>query len=52
MVLMSEGTRIAIQNMTWGGNQGFQTPIQDETFHVKDFGVYGNTHSERKLTCE
>lgn len=50
MVLISEGTRIAIQNMTWGGSQGFQTPIENETFTVKDMGVYGNTHEERGLT--
>jgi len=50
MVLIAEGTRVAIQNMTWGGKQGVQTPIENETFHVKDFGVYGNTHTERGLT--
>jgi hypothetical protein len=37
--------------MTWGGAQGFQTPIEDETFILKDMGVYGNTHTERNLTC-
>jgi hypothetical protein len=52
MILLSEGTRIAIQNMTWGGAQGFQTPIEPETFTVPGFGVYGNAHSERNLTCE
>ncbi|KDR75252.1 hypothetical protein GALMADRAFT_211511 [Galerina marginata CBS 339.88] len=31
-ILIAEGTRIAIQNMTWGGAQGFQTPIESETF--------------------
>ncbi|KAA1465940.1 alpha/beta-hydrolase [Dentipellis sp. KUC8613] len=49
-ILLAEGTRIAIQNMTWGGAQGFQTPIQNESFHVKDMGVYGNMHQERGLT--
>lgn len=49
-ILVAEGTRIAIQNMTWGGAQGFQTPIEPETFTVKDMGVYGNTHTERGLT--
>lgn len=39
-----------IRNMTWGGKQGFQTPIQDETFTVKNMGVFGNMHTERKLT--
>ncbi|TFY81154.1 hypothetical protein EWM64_g2853 [Hericium alpestre] len=49
-ILVAEGTRIAIQNMTWGGAQGFQNPIENETFTVKDIGVYGNTHEERGLT--
>ncbi len=39
------------RNMTWNGLQGFQTPIEDETFQLKDFGVFGNTHTERGLTC-
>jgi len=50
MILISEGTRIAIQNMTWNGMQGFQTPIEEETFSVKNMGTYGNTHTERGLT--
>ncbi|KAJ7729524.1 alpha/beta-hydrolase [Mycena maculata] len=49
-ILVAEGTRIAIQNMTWNGLQGFQTPIEPETFTVKNMGVYGNTHTERGLT--
>lgn len=40
------------RNMTWNGAQGFQTPIEPETFSVNNFGVFGNTHSERGLTCE
>ncbi|KAJ7072612.1 alpha/beta-hydrolase [Mycena amicta] len=50
MILMSEGTRIAIQNMTWNGLQGFQTPIVPETFTVQNMGVFGNEHTERGLT--
>lgn len=50
-ILVAEGTRIAIQNMTWNGAQGFQTPIENETFTVKNFGVFGNEHTERGLTC-
>nr|GAT57790.1 carboxypeptidase Cpds [Mycena chlorophos] len=55
MILIAEGTRIAIQNMTWGGLQGFQTPIEPESFVVDSplagvQGVYGNTHTERGLT--
>ena len=43
--------------MTWNGKQGFQKPIEDETFIVNDHvqgvhGVYGNMHQERGLTCE
>ncbi|THH16251.1 hypothetical protein EW146_g4361 [Bondarzewia mesenterica] len=38
------------RNMTWGGAQGFRTPIENETFSVENFGVYGNMHQERKLT--
>ncbi|TFY81162.1 hypothetical protein EWM64_g2854 [Hericium alpestre] len=49
-VILAEGTRLAIQNMTWGGAQGFQTPIMNESFAVNDFGIYGNMHQERKLT--
>jgi carboxypeptidase D len=50
MILIAEGTRIAIQNMTWGGLQGFQSPIEAESFHVKNMGVYGSMHQERGLT--
>ncbi|KAJ3827452.1 alpha/beta-hydrolase [Lentinula raphanica] len=49
-ILVAEGTRIAIQNMTWNGAQGFQTPIEPETFTVNNFGVFGNEHTERGLT--
>ncbi|KAI5118653.1 hypothetical protein M0805_002573 [Coniferiporia weirii] len=49
-ILVAEGTRIAIQNMTWNGAQGFQTPIEPETFTVQNMGVYGNEHTERGLT--
>ncbi|KAL1746186.1 Alpha/Beta hydrolase protein [Schizophyllum fasciatum] len=55
MILIAEGTRIAIQNMTWAGAQGFQTPIEPESFVVDDailgvHGVYGSLHQERNLT--
>ncbi|KAL0956002.1 hypothetical protein HGRIS_002178 [Hohenbuehelia grisea] len=49
-ILVAEGTRIAIQNMTWSGAQGFQTPIEPESFTVKNFGVFGSEHTERGLT--
>ena len=40
------------RNMTWNGKQGFQTPIEDESFIVENMGVFGNMHQERGLTCE
>ncbi|KAE9408693.1 alpha/beta-hydrolase [Gymnopus androsaceus JB14] len=49
-ILVAEGTRIAIQNMTWNGAQGFQTPIENQSFTVENFGVFGNEHTERGLT--
>lgn len=38
--------------MTWGGAQGFQTPIEPESFTVDGFGVFGHAHTERNLTCK
>ncbi|KDQ52024.1 hypothetical protein JAAARDRAFT_40628 [Jaapia argillacea MUCL 33604] len=49
-VLIAEGTRIVIQNMTWNGKQGFQTPIQNDSFIVPGMGAMGTAHSERGLT--
>lgn len=49
-LLIAEGARIAIQNMTWGGQQGFQTPILNDSFVVDGFGALGTTHTERGLT--
>ena len=59
-VLISNGTLLAIQNMTWGGEQGFQKPIKDDfyvPYHndsqiatLAASGVMGRTHTERKLT--
>lgn len=49
-ILVAEGTRIAIQNMTWNGLQGFQTPIEPDTFIVDNMGNFGNLHQERGLT--
>lgn len=46
--VLANGTRLTIQNMTWGGLQGFQTPItQQIIFDGKPNGVQ---HSERGLT--
>ncbi|KAG2134925.1 Alpha/Beta hydrolase protein [Suillus bovinus] len=48
--LIADGTRITIQNMTWNGLQGFQTPIANDSFIVDGVGAYGSMHSERGLT--
>ncbi|KAG1805923.1 Alpha/Beta hydrolase protein [Suillus variegatus] len=47
---IADGDRIAIQNMTWNGLQGFQTPIADDSFIVDGVGAYGSIHSNRGLT--
>ncbi|KAI0343371.1 alpha/beta-hydrolase [Trametopsis cervina] len=49
-ILVAEGTRIAIQNMTWNGLQGFQSPIEPDNFLVENMGSFGNMHQERGLT--
>jgi hypothetical protein len=36
--------------MTWNGNQGFQTPIQNDSFIVEGVGALGTAHTERGLT--
>ncbi|KDQ17593.1 hypothetical protein BOTBODRAFT_29764 [Botryobasidium botryosum FD-172 SS1] len=48
MILLSEGTRIMIQNLTFGGMQGFQTPIAN-VLNVEGLGEMGLWHEERKL---
>lgn len=35
---------------TGNGLQGFQTPIQNDSFIVDGVGALGNMHSERGLT--
>lgn len=59
-VLISDGTLLAIQNMTWGGKMGFQSRPADPLYvpyHSNDdftnlagAGVMGTAHSERGLT--
>ncbi|KAL5116457.1 hypothetical protein ACEQ8H_005693 [Pleosporales sp. CAS-2024a] len=59
-VLLHNGTLLAIQNMTWGGLQGFQKAPKDPFFvpyhndvsfaSLSAQGVMGTTHTERKLT--
>lgn len=59
-VLLYNGTLMTIQNMTWGGKQGFQKQPEGDLFvpyHVEasqstlaGSGIMGVTHTERKLT--
>jgi carboxypeptidase D len=54
MVLISNGTLLMIQNMTWNGAQGFTSKPSDP-FYVRPAtfaasGVLGTTHTERGLT--
>lgn len=59
-VLNADGTILAIQNMTWGGKQGFQSrpssPLfvpfhsNDDIPNMAGAGVMGTTHTERGLT--
>ncbi|KIL59166.1 hypothetical protein M378DRAFT_15030 [Amanita muscaria Koide BX008] len=49
-VLIADGARIAIQNMTWAGKQGFQTPIANDSFIVDGIGALGTVHEERGFT--
>ncbi|PUU76668.1 Alpha/Beta hydrolase protein [Tuber borchii] len=48
---IANGTLLAIQNMTWGGKQGFQTkPVEPFIVPYDDQGTMGVVHTERKLT--
>ncbi|KAH9873230.1 hypothetical protein J1614_005628 [Plenodomus biglobosus] len=59
-ILLYNGTLLAIQNMTWGGMQGFQSPPTDDFYvpyhddlsltSLSAKGVMGKWHTERKLT--
>ena len=60
MVLISNGTLLMIQNMTWNGAQGFSKKPSDPfyvPYHEEQSlstlaasGVLGTTHTERGLT--
>ncbi len=60
MVLISNGTLLMIQNMTWNGAQGFASkpsdpfyvPYHDDPSEstLAAAGVFGTTHTERGLT--
>ncbi|KAI0285118.1 Alpha/Beta hydrolase protein [Russula aff. rugulosa BPL654] len=49
-VYIAEGARIVLQNMTWGGKQGFQKPITLDSFILDDVGAFGSVQTERGLT--
>ncbi|KAF2840231.1 alpha/beta-hydrolase [Patellaria atrata CBS 101060] len=59
-ILMSEGALMMIQNLTWGGMQGFQEKPCDPFFvpyhadvpldSLASAGIMGTTHTERGLT--
>lgn len=59
-VLIANGTLLTIQNMTWGGQLGFQSPPtapmyipfhdDNELSSIAGAGVMGTVHSERGLT--
>ncbi|KAE8843103.1 hypothetical protein HRS9139_02400 [Pyrenophora teres f. teres] len=59
-ILLYNGTLMAIQNMTWGGVQGFQKPPTDDFYvpyhtdlsltSLSAKGIMGKTITERKLT--
>ncbi|KAI4655136.1 uncharacterized protein J4E79_008201 [Alternaria viburni] len=59
-ILLYNGTLMAIQNMTWGGMQGFQNPPVDDFYvpyhddlsltSLSAKGLMGKTITERKLT--
>ncbi|PWW79443.1 alpha/beta-hydrolase [Tuber magnatum] len=49
--LSINGSLLAIQNMTWGGKQGFQTkPAEPFIVPYDNQGTIGVVHTERKLT--
>ena len=60
MILLANGSMLAIQNMTWGGELGFQERPSKPMFvpyhstenmgSIAGGGVYGTTHTERGLT--
>jgi len=49
-ILIAEGTRIVLQNMTWNGLQGFHTPLKTDSLVVDGVGPLGHVQSERGLT--
>lgn len=41
---------MVIDDCTGGGKQGFQSPIQNDSFIVDGIGAIGTMHTERGLT--
>lgn len=48
-ILIAEGARLVLQNMTWGGKQGFQHAPKPDSFIVDGMGALGTVQNERKL---
>ncbi|KAL7270999.1 hypothetical protein RUND412_006276 [Rhizina undulata] len=50
-ILVANGTLLSIQNMTWNGEQGFQTPpVEPFVVPYDGQGTLGKVHTERSLT--
>ncbi|EKM76102.1 hypothetical protein AGABI1DRAFT_45474 [Agaricus bisporus var. burnettii JB137-S8] len=52
-ILIAEGmtcTFFHLFSSLWNGKQGFQTPIEDDSFIIDGVGALGNSHTERGLT--
>ncbi|KAI0303049.1 Alpha/Beta hydrolase protein [Russula brevipes] len=49
-LLIAEGMRITLQNMTWNGKQGFDNAPVPDSFVVDEMGAMGTVHTERGLT--
>jgi carboxypeptidase D len=60
MILVANGTKLAIQRMTWNGAKGFTSEPSDQfyvppstglnVYNQAGSGVFGTTHTERGLT--
>ncbi|KAI8452520.1 Alpha/Beta hydrolase protein [Phakopsora pachyrhizi] len=48
-MILFNGVRVALQNMTWGGDQGFRSPIEND-FIIDGKGYGGRYSTERGLT--
>ncbi|KAF9783688.1 alpha/beta-hydrolase [Thelephora terrestris] len=47
---IAEGARVVLQNMTWGGKQGFQNAPVPDSFIIDGMGAMGTVQSERNLS--